>query len=102
MYLEIIRREGVEGCWPQKWRLHNIAPIYKRCSVFQTKNYRGRLSCLEMDFRHATRLPETPLWVFWVIKLFSADKNAMLCHLFLLVAGGVISLNVFFFRKEPS
>lgn len=30
-----------EACWPKRWKLHNLSPIYKRSSVYKAKNYRG-------------------------------------------------------------
>jgi len=37
----LCRRILHEGCWPLRWRLHHIVPIYKRNAVHAAKNYRG-------------------------------------------------------------
>ena len=29
------------GIWPLKWRMHWVVPIYKRGTVYLSKNYRG-------------------------------------------------------------
>ena len=37
----LCRRTLKEGKWPEKWKVHNMNPIYKRNSVYMAKNYRG-------------------------------------------------------------
>ena len=37
----LCRRILSEACWPEKWRIHNLTPIYKRSSVYKAGNYRG-------------------------------------------------------------
>ena len=29
------------GIWPDCWKVHWIAPLYKRAAIFKGKNYRG-------------------------------------------------------------
>ena len=29
------------GVWPESWKLHWVAPLFKRAAVFKSKNYRG-------------------------------------------------------------
>ena len=40
-FSQICRRLFDDGCWPQRWRLHLICPIYKKKSAFKPGNYRG-------------------------------------------------------------
>ena len=40
-FSQVCRRLFDEGCWPQRWRLHLICPIYKKDSAFKPGNYRG-------------------------------------------------------------
>jgi len=35
------RRMLYEGCWPALWRVHHLAPVYKRKSMYNAGNYRG-------------------------------------------------------------
>ena len=37
----ICRRLLYEGCWPLKWKLHLVIPIYKKGSAYKASNYRG-------------------------------------------------------------
>ena len=42
----LLRATGVsstshEACWPSRWRLHHVIPVYKRGSVYDPDNYRG-------------------------------------------------------------
>ena len=36
-----IRRIFAEGCWPERWRLHHICPLFKKGSVYMPGQYRG-------------------------------------------------------------
>ena len=37
----LCRRILYEACWPERWRVHHIVPIYKKASVYDAGNYRG-------------------------------------------------------------
>ena len=37
----LCRRMLNEGVWPRRWRIHHLAPVFKRLSVYQPSNYRG-------------------------------------------------------------
>ena len=40
-FTQVCRRLFDEGCWPQRWKLHLICPIFKKDSAFKPGNYRG-------------------------------------------------------------
>ena len=42
----LTRRILNEGKWPSRWKLHNLAPSFKKNSVYVVNNYRGiHLTC---------------------------------------------------------
>ena len=40
-FTQVCRRLLYEGCWPNVWKLHLIAPIFKKGSAYKAGNYRG-------------------------------------------------------------
>ena len=40
-FTQVCRRLLYEGCWPSAWKLHLIAPIFKKGSAYNAGNYRG-------------------------------------------------------------
>jgi hypothetical protein len=40
-FTQLCRRLFYEACWPTRWQIHLLCPIYKRASVYAAGNYRG-------------------------------------------------------------
>ena len=45
----LVLRILVTGIWPDSWKIHWIAPLFKRAAVFKSKNYRGVHSTSQMS-----------------------------------------------------
>ena len=37
----LARRMLFEAVWPERWKVHHLAPVFKRGSVYKPGNYRG-------------------------------------------------------------
>ena len=37
----LCRRILYEACWPTRWKLHHVIPIFRNASVYNPNNYRG-------------------------------------------------------------
>ena len=40
-FTHLCRRLFSEACWPTRWQMHLLCPIYKKLSVYMAANYRG-------------------------------------------------------------
>ena len=40
-FTRLCRRLFYEACWPSRWQLHLLCPIYKKASAYAAGNYRG-------------------------------------------------------------
>jgi hypothetical protein len=40
-FTQLCRRLFYEACWPTRWKIHLLCPIYKRATVYSPGNYRG-------------------------------------------------------------
>ena len=40
-FTQLCRRLFYEACWPIRWKIHLLCPIYKRATVYSPDNYRG-------------------------------------------------------------
>ena len=68
------------GVWPMCWRVHWVAPIYKRNAVFLPKHYRGghltaQLSRLVERLVHSLLEPYISRWSLTGINQFAYTKK---------------------------
>ena len=40
-FTRLCRRLFYKACWPSRWQIHFMGPIYKKASVYNANNYRG-------------------------------------------------------------
>ena len=59
----LCRRMFREGAWPQRWRMHYLFPLFKKCNVYDPEKYRG-LHITSILSKTAERVICNPLIMF--------------------------------------
>ena len=71
----LCRRAFRDGCWPQPWRLHFLAPLLKKGSAFEPGQYRG-IHLTTILSKTVERVIGSPLINFLAIQCYGQSQWA--------------------------